>query len=106
MVHHGEGLFLLTKNKNLVETIKNDFRSADIGEKDIAMLEYVEKVTKNPCGATRDDIEELKRVGFKDPDILDIVQVAAYYAFVNRLACGLGVELEGHRKEKPSPFKD
>ena len=70
------------------------------------MLEYVEKVTKNPCSATKDDIAALKKIGFKDPNILDIVQVAAYYAYVNRLACGLGVELEGHREDKPSPFKD
>lgn len=96
----------MTKNRSLVDTIKTDFRKADIGEKDIAMLAYAEKVTQEPCGATRDDVEELRRVGFKDPDILDIVQVAAYYAYVNRLACGLGVELEAPRKDTPSPFKD
>jgi uncharacterized peroxidase-related enzyme len=104
VVHHGKGLFLLTKNNSLVDTIKNDFRRADIGEKDIAMLAYAEKVTVNPCDATRDDIAALKQAGFKDADILDIVQVAAYYAYVNRLACGLGVELEGHRTDNPSPF--
>ena len=42
----------------------------------------------------RDDVEALRRAGFADAAILDICQVAAYYAFVNRLADGLGVELE------------
>ena len=40
------------------------------------------------------DIEELREVGFKDRAILDINQIVAYYAFVNRIADGLGVDLE------------
>ncbi|HEY3022833.1 MAG TPA: peroxidase-related enzyme, partial [Actinomycetota bacterium] len=34
------------------------------------------------------------RVGFSDADVLHIAEVTAYYAFVNRIADGLGVELE------------
>lgn len=102
--HHGESLFQLTKNRSLVDTIKTDFRSADIGEKDITMLEYVEKLAGAPCDASREEIAVLKEVGFKDADILDLVTVAAYFAFVTRLACGLGVAFEEPREHKPSPF--
>lgn len=42
----------------------------------------------------KDDVEALRTVGFNDADILDINQVTGYYAYVNRLADGLGVELE------------
>ena len=41
----------------------------------------------------------LRRHGWSDAAILDMVQVAAYYAFVNRLADGLGVELEPYWPE-------
>ena len=41
-----------------------------------------------------EDVKRLKDVGFSDSAILDINQVTSYYAFVNRLADGLGVELE------------
>lgn len=58
------------------------------------MLCYVEKLTRAPAGMNRDDVETLRRAGFADAAILDICQVAAYYAFVNRLVDGLGVELE------------
>ncbi len=58
------------------------------------MLRYVEKLTRAPAEMNRDDVETLRRAGFADTAILDICQVAAYYAFVNRLADGLGVELE------------
>ena len=58
------------------------------------MLEYVEKLTRTPGDMTRSDVESLRTVGFTDRDILDIATVAAYYAYVNRIADGLGVELE------------
>jgi hypothetical protein len=43
---------------------------------------------------TADDIAALRAAGFDDRAIHDICAVVAYYAFVNRLADGLGVELE------------
>ena len=40
------------------------------------------------------DIEALREAGFSDRDILDIVEVVAYYAYANRIADGLGLETE------------
>jgi len=42
----------------------------------------------------KSDVENLTKVGFSDREILDINQIVSYYAYVNRLADGLGVELE------------
>ncbi len=47
-----------------------------------------------PASVTADDLEALRRVGFQDADILAIVEVAAYYAYANRVVQALGVELE------------
>ena len=47
------------------------------------------------------DIIALREAGFSDSAILDINQVTGYYAYVNRLADGLGVELEEFWKEIP-----
>ena len=58
------------------------------------MLRYALKLTESPAAMTRDDVEELRTVGFTDEDILAIVEVTAYYAYVNRIADGLGVSLE------------
>jgi uncharacterized protein YciW len=63
------------------------------------MLEYAHKLTLEPWNMVREDVEALRRAGFADADILDINQVTGYYAFVNRLADGLGVELEKFWKE-------
>jgi len=40
------------------------------------------------------DVIALRDVGFTDRDILDICTAAAYYAYANRIADGLGVRLE------------
>ncbi len=60
------------------------------------MLEYAEKLTLSPTKMNRADVDKLRAVGFSDAAVLDICQVAAYFAFVNRIADGLGVELEGY----------
>ena len=59
-----------------------------------AMLLYVEKLTLSPGAIVGADVDALREAGFSDRDILDIAQVAGYYAYVNRIASGLGVELE------------
>ena len=55
------------------------------------MLDYVVKLTHTPADMTEADVMALRDVGFSDRDILDIVEVASYYAYVNRIADALGV---------------
>ncbi|GMQ98685.1 MAG: hypothetical protein BMS9Abin17_1209 [Acidimicrobiia bacterium] len=61
------------------------------------MLTYAETLTREPATITETDIGLLRDTGFSDRDILDICSVAAYYAYVNRIADGLGVQLETWR---------
>ncbi len=58
------------------------------------MLEYVLKLTNDPKLMTEDDVTTLRAAGFSDRDILDIVEVTAYYAYANRIADGLGIKVE------------
>ena len=58
------------------------------------MLRYARKLTQAPAAMTKADVESLRSVGFSDLDILHIVEVISYFAYVNRLADGLGVALE------------
>lgn len=58
------------------------------------MLEYAVKLTRAPATLGSTDVEGLRAAGFDDHAILDICQVTSYYNYVNRLADGLGVELE------------
>lgn len=74
--------------------VRMDFEQAEIDEKDKIMLRYAEKLTVEPWNMTVSDVDKLRAVGFTDVDVLDINQITAYYAYVNRTADGLGVALE------------
>ena len=65
------------------------------------MLDYAVKLTREPWEMAEADVEALRRAGFDDAAILDVNQVTGYYAYVNRLADGLGVELEAFWDEEP-----
>ena len=71
-----------------------DYATADLSTADRALLDYAVKLTRTPAQMQRDDTERLRREGFSDAAILDVCQVVAYYNYVNRLADGVGVELE------------
>lgn len=58
------------------------------------MLDYAIKLTRYPNQITNNDIDNLRDAGFDDRAIHDICAIAAYFNFVNRIADGLGVELE------------
>jgi uncharacterized peroxidase-related enzyme len=94
MTHHGEGLLRLTKDAVVVQQLKDDYTNADLSAEDAAMLQYAAKLTKEPWNMKETDVAHLREAGFPDQDILHINMIAGYYAFVNRLADGLGVELE------------
>lgn len=101
MTHHGEGLLRLTKDAQLVQQLKTNYRFATVGAADQAMLAYTAKLTLEPWTVQEADIETLREVGFDDRDILHINMITGYYAFVNRLADGLGVDLEGFWEKTP-----
>ncbi len=74
--------------------LETDFKKAAIEPGELAALEYAVKLTKRPYDMTKEDIDVLRTQGFNDRGIHDICAVTSYFAFVNRIADGLGVELE------------
>ena len=58
------------------------------------MLDYAVKLTRQPQEITAADVQSLREAGFEDRAIHDICAITAYFGFVNRIADGLGVELE------------
>ena len=64
------------------------------------MLDYVVKLSLEPWNMGEADVQKLRDAGFSNAGILDIAHVTGYYAYVNRLADGLGVELETFWKGK------
>jgi len=73
--------------------IAHDYRNAGLDEKDVAMLEYAEKITLQSDQVNERDVERLRQIGWNDRDILDIAAVTSYRNFITRMADALGVEL-------------
>jgi uncharacterized peroxidase-related enzyme len=65
-----------------------------LADPDRVMLDYARKLTRTPGAMEIADVQRLRDHGFGDRAIHDICAVTAYFAFVNRIADGLGVELE------------
>lgn len=77
-----------------MDAIKKDYRAADLDAADRAMLDYVRKLTLTPASTSEADIIALREAGFGDKAILEINQIAGFFAWCNRTVDGLGVELE------------
>lgn len=61
-----------------------------------ALCRYAVKLTTAPHAMEHGDVEELRRAGLDDRGIVDANQVVSYFNYVNRVADGLGIELEEH----------
>ena len=68
--------------------------SADLSDRERALVNYAVPLTRNPSAVTRDSIAKLREAGLSDEGIHSAAGVTAYFNFVNRIALGLGVELE------------
>ena len=89
----------MTGAQDWTHQIEIDYREAELGAADRRMLDYAAKLTRTPWEMNEDDVVALREGGFSDRAILDIAQVVAYYAYVNRIADGLGVSLEAYWAE-------
>ena len=79
---------------DLVAQVKRDYRQAPLTERQRALCEFAEKLTQTPSAMQPTDLDRLRRVGLSDRDILDAVQIIAYFNYINRIADALGVDPE------------
>lgn len=97
--HHYSGLLRLLKDDDRGASIRSALEANDpaaaFDGRELAGLGYVEKLTLAPAGLRREHIGELRDAGFDDGEILEINQVAAYFAYANRMVLGLGVDTDG-----------
>ncbi len=62
------------------------------------MAQFADHLTVSVGRQRPEHVAALRAVGLDDVAILHVVEVVAYFNFVNRLAEGLGVELEPSRR--------
>jgi alkylhydroperoxidase family enzyme len=52
------------------------------------------KLTQSPAAVEQADVDKLRQAGLSDQAISDAAQVISYFNYINRIAEGLGVDLE------------
>lgn len=71
-----------------------DYREAELSEVDRALCDHAFKLTRTPADMSEADVQRLRDMGLSDRAITDATQVIAYFNYINRIADGLGVDLE------------
>jgi uncharacterized peroxidase-related enzyme len=93
VVQHGASLSRESGRPALTEAVASaDFDS--LPPRMAALCRYALALTVEPGTVRRSDVDALRAAGLSDRDIVDANQVTAYFNYVNRIADGLGVELE------------
>jgi uncharacterized peroxidase-related enzyme len=99
VAHHSAGMARLLNDPDratgVLGALENNDPSVCFSGKELAGLEYAARLTVKPPEITAGDIERLRMAGFDDGEILEINQVAAYFAYANRTVLGLGVDIAG-----------
>ena len=58
------------------------------------MCRFAEMVTRTPGALSARHLDPLRQQGLSDRDILDAVEVIAYFNYINRIADALGIDPE------------
>ena len=83
--------------------LKNDWRQAELTHADHTLCAWAEKVTLTPTAAVQTDEEKLRAVGVSEQAVSDAAQVIGYFNYINRIADGLGVDLEPEMERETQP---
>ena len=74
--------------------VQDDYRSAGLTPREVALLDFAVKLTRHPSGVRREDLDALRVHGLTDEQLVDAVQCIGYFNFINRVLDGLGVDPE------------
>jgi uncharacterized peroxidase-related enzyme len=83
---HGEALREMSGDPSLGEALVMNYRIAKITKKQRAMLDFAHKLTVAPAETGAAERAALRRAGFKDREIWDIIAVTGFFNMTNRVA--------------------
>jgi alkylhydroperoxidase family enzyme len=101
--HHGAGLRAILAKDGVApedrEAVIGELQTSPLAAPHLSaaeqvLLAYAEVLTLTPQAVAQPDIDALRGAGYDDRAIHDACAIIGYFAFVNRIADGLGVELE------------
>jgi uncharacterized peroxidase-related enzyme len=92
--HHAASFRRAAADPELAAAVERDPDSAELSPRERALADFARSLTLAPAADGAERISALRAAGFDDDAILRATEIVAYFNFVNRMAHGLGVELE------------
>lgn len=100
MLAHAADLAATSRDDELAEQVKQDYRTSKLDDSHKALCAWAEKLTLTPAECTREDMDGLRQNGWSDEQIVSAAQIIGYFNHLNRLADGLGIDLEPEMKQR------
>lgn len=94
MESHEKDLRSVVESDEQRQTVQENYRSAGLTPRELALLDFAVKLTQSPCGIRKNDLSALRSHGLTDEQIVDAVHCISYFNFINRVLDGLGVDPE------------
>jgi uncharacterized peroxidase-related enzyme len=82
----------------LAEAAKTNWRKAALASRHQALCNWAAKLTLTPAKCTRADVDTLRAQGWTDQQVASAAQIVGFFNHLNRLADGLGIDLEPEMK--------
>jgi uncharacterized peroxidase-related enzyme len=85
-VAHGALARIYAKDPHLADQLVANYRTADVSDERMAMLDVAVTLTESPTEVTAADIARLADAGYSEEAIWDIAAVTAFFNLSNRMA--------------------
>jgi uncharacterized peroxidase-related enzyme len=94
MESHEKDLRSVVDSDQQRQAVQDNYRSAALSAREVALLDFAVKLTRQPASVQRSDLDSLRGHGFTDEQLVDAVHCIGYFNFINRVLDGLGVDPE------------
>jgi uncharacterized peroxidase-related enzyme len=85
-VAHGALVRIYAKDPRLADQLVANYRTADVSDERLVMLDVAVKLTERPTEVDERDFEALREAGYSEEAIWDIGAVTAFFNLSNRMA--------------------
>ena len=90
MLAHGVELRKNFFTLSELEAIVKDFRNSGLPLEEIEMMAFAQKVITQANQVNENDIDELRKYGLSDDEILDVILVSTARSFISKTVDALG----------------
>ena len=90
-IHHTRALGDVLDDPARARRIALDHHLAGLSPREAALAHLAEKITRSPKTVEPADLQQLRTLGFSEPEILEAVETIAWFNHTNRIFISLGV---------------